>query len=78
MKEIGRKKDTVKDTVKSNNKAANIIKLIRKNPSIIIKELSEQIGINQRNLKRYIAKLKENGFIKREGSDKTGFWRVLK
>lgn len=71
-------KDTVRDTVKllSDNEIL-IIKSITENPKITANELSVTIKINLRNTKKYLAKLKGKGIIKRIGSDKTGRWEVV-
>lgn len=71
-------KDTVKDTVKFSRNEELAINLIRKNPIITAEELSEKLKINLRNTKKNIAKLKETGIIRRIGSDKGGYWDVIK
>ena len=38
----------------------------------------EKTGIALGTVKRVIEKLKEKGYIKREGSNKTGYWKLLK
>ena len=47
-----------------------------KNQNITIKELVIKIGINARNIKKNILKLKELGLLKRIGSDKAGYWEI--
>jgi ATP-dependent DNA helicase RecG len=54
-----------------------IIQLINKNKNITISELAESLAISTRAIKKQIAKLKEQGFIERIGSDKTGHWNLL-
>ncbi len=54
-----------------------IIELMRENPNITITELSLIIGITERGIKKNIAKLKQEGIIKRVGSYRAGYWKVL-
>ena len=42
------------------------------------KELSEKTKIPLRTVKRNIEKLKEEGYIERVGSKKTGYWNIKK
>jgi ATP-dependent DNA helicase RecG len=50
---------------------------IKENPSITSEELANILNINLRNTKKYLAKLKEQGKIKRVGSRKNGIWEVI-
>lgn len=67
---------TVNGTVKDKENA--IIKAIRSNPQITQSELSEELGIALRTLKRYMKTLADDGKIERVGSDKNGMWKVRK
>jgi Fic family protein len=67
---------TVNGTVKDKENA--IIKAIRNNPQITQSELSEELGIALRTLKRYMKTLADDGKIERVGSDKNGMWKVRK
>jgi predicted HTH transcriptional regulator len=51
--------------------------LIRNNNTITATEISEQLRMSLRTVKRKIKELKDKGIIERVGSDKTGSWRVL-
>lgn len=53
------------------------LELIKQNPEITAKKVAFELGLTQRTIENYLAKLKDNGYIEREGSDKTGFWRIL-
>jgi ATP-dependent DNA helicase RecG len=68
--------DTVKDTVKISANQKKILSFIIKDPAITAEFLSQQVGINIRNIKNNIAVLKERGFLKRIGPDKGGHWEV--
>ena len=49
---------------------------MRKNPSITIAELVSELGMSRSGISKQIAKLKADGVIEREGSDKKGYWVV--
>jgi len=51
--------------------------IIRKNPSITTDELAIFFAVTTKTIKRDINLLKEEGLIKRVGSDKTGHWEVI-
>ena len=67
-------KDTIKDTISDTQKRMLI--LMRENPEVTAKILSEKIGINERNTKNNIKKLKDMGIIERQGARKYGRWVV--
>ena len=54
-----------------------VLKLIKENPRITRKELSDKLSINPSAVQKYIEKLKKLGRIKRIGPDKGGSWEVL-
>ncbi|MGI6392373.1 MAG: ATP-binding protein [Candidatus Izemoplasmatales bacterium] len=56
----------------------NIIELIKEEPTITAKNISDIFNLNQRTIERDLAKLTEDGYIKYEGSSKDGKWVVLK
>ena len=71
--------DTVNDTVKlaiSKNQKT-ILELITARNNITAEELADIVGINLRNIKLNISKLKAKGMIQRIGPDKSGHWQVL-
>lgn len=61
-----------------NNTNDTVFSLILGNPNITASGIAERLGIGIATAKRRIKALKDNGIIKRVGSDKTGFWQVLK
>ena len=62
-----------------NQKSSEIIlELLKENPKLSAKKLSEQIGITSRAVEKQLASLVEKGFIKHEGSPKGGHWEILK
>jgi predicted HTH transcriptional regulator len=50
---------------------------ISKFPLVTAEELSAFLNMNVRNTRKYLAKLKEEGKIKRVGSRKNGNWAVI-
>ncbi len=75
------KKDLKKDLNRDLKEQLNeyqimIIAEMKKNPKITQKQLSELVGINERNIRNNIDKLKKIGIIKRIGSRYTGYWDV--
>lgn len=59
-------------------KSETIIELILKKPAITLDEISELLSVTRRSVEKRIKILKEAGYIKREGSNKTGHWVILK
>jgi fido (protein-threonine AMPylation protein)/DNA-binding transcriptional ArsR family regulator len=57
---------------------AGIRKHIESRPYITAKELSESLGVSSRTVERHLRELKENGVLRRVGSDKTGHWEIIK
>ena len=70
-------KDGIKDGVKQITKNQKyILLLIKENPNITAIELSEVVGIKERNIEKHLTYLKETGLIERIGSRKTGHWQI--
>ena len=77
------KNDPVNDPVNGGfdhvNDPANsfdVLELIKINPQISYEKLVEKTGRSRATIKRMIKRLKQEGFISRVGSDKTGHWKV--
>ena len=67
------------DGVKQLNKTLqSVYQAIVNKPGIISTELMESLDISESTGTRSTRELKKLGFIKREGSDKTGKWIILK
>ena len=74
-----RKKNVVENVVeKQNDKAAALLKLISRNGKISAIEIARNMGISERTAQRYIKGLQERQAIRRVGSDKGGYWEVIK
>ena len=71
--------DPVSDPVNSEQLSPlyrKILETIAQNPSIKTQQLCEELNISESTLKRAKRILKKEGFLIREGSDKTGRWIV--
>lgn len=55
-----------------------ILNILRKTPDVTQKELSEKTNTSLRTVKRIIQQLKEKDIIERVGSDRKGYWKILK
>ena len=61
-----------------NNIQNRIIELITNNNRITQNEIANIIGVNVRTIKRNFKVLIDNSIVERIGSDKTGYWQILK
>lgn len=70
-------KSTVKSTVKSNVKSTvKILEAIKENNNISAKEIAENIGLSLSGVEKQLAKLKQEGLLRRIGPDKGGHWEI--
>ncbi|MBC8017662.1 MAG: winged helix-turn-helix transcriptional regulator [Verrucomicrobia bacterium] len=65
---------TQKTTQKSSVK---ILEAIQQNNSVTAVELSQQLGLTLRAVEKQLAKLKQQGILKRIGPDKGGQWEIV-
>jgi ATP-dependent DNA helicase RecG len=65
---------------KENNKeiAEQILDLLKRDPEITMKDLSEELKVTPGKIRYYIDILKKSGLLEREGSTKKGRWIVCK
>lgn len=61
-----------------NNVQNKIIELIVNDKRITQSEIAEKLDVNVRTVKRHFKVLIENCIVERIGSDKTGYWQILK
>lgn len=59
-----------------NSRRKQILEEIRNNPNVTQAQLSKIVGIGLTAIENNIRFLKENGYIERVGSNKTGYWKV--
>jgi predicted HTH transcriptional regulator len=67
------------DTVKTKNDTVHdtVFSLLRQNKNITGTEIVERLNMSLSTVKRKIKDLKEQGIIKRIGSDKRGYWKII-
>ena len=70
-------KDSEKKCGDNQKSSEIILELLKENPKLSAKKLSENIGITSRAVEKQIAMLVKKGFLKREGSPKGGHWEIL-
>jgi fido (protein-threonine AMPylation protein)/biotin operon repressor len=69
-------KDNLGGQKKWSENLAKVFELIRNNPKITRKKLSETLQINPSAVQKHIEKLKNERVIIRVGSDKGGHWKI--
>lgn len=70
--------DPVKGEETLEKNLHSIYNIIKGNPSATYSDIANQLNKSIATVKRNLQRLKELGFIKREESDKTGRWIILK
>lgn len=53
-----------------------ILLALQRDPHMTIPELSELVGISERNISENLKKLQAQGLLERVGSRKKGYWKV--
>jgi ATP-dependent DNA helicase RecG len=76
-KDLDRDLDKDLDKGVLTNNQIQILKEIEKNKDITQMELSRIIGINDKNIRNNIKKLKDLGLIERIGNTRTGYWKII-
>ena len=61
-----------------NSEMMKVLGLLEENDSITAKQMSEQMDISTRKVSRLIKELKERGKIIRVGSDRKGYWKIIR
>ena len=56
----------------------SILQLIQENESITSREMSNRLGINRSAISKHLKKMQEENIIRREGSQKSGRWVIIK
>lgn len=60
----------------SGKTSGKILELIKSNGHITIPEMAHELRITERSVERNIEKLKSNGYLKRIGPAKGGYWKI--
>lgn len=74
-----------KEFLKGNNKFRKeflkaqrmIYKMISANPGITIAEMAVNIGVSDRQVRKYIKRMTDMKFIVRDGGRKNGVWKII-
>lgn len=72
--------DNVGDNVGGNvvdKRLMKVVEIIKANNSISAKEIASLIGVTSRTIERDVEKLKASNKIKREGDERSGYWKVI-
>ena len=82
LKEVsGTEKEFLKEENKFRKeflKAQRIIyKLVSSNPSVTIVEMAQNIGVSDRQVRKYIKRMTDMNLIVREGGRKNGTWKII-
>ncbi len=54
----------------------HLLDLVRKNPTITMAQMADELKMSQRQVERWIADLKEQGKLVRVGARRNGRWEV--
>ncbi len=68
---------TTKSSEKTAKSSEKILRLIKANTQITIKQLAQELGLSTRTIEKNIAKLKLEKQLERIGGDKGGFWKTM-
>ena len=68
----------VKFGVKFGVNERKVLLLLASNPSLSAENIAAQIGLTKRGVEKQLKKFRDLGIIIRKGSDKTGFWEIVK
>ena len=63
--------------VKLTERQTIMVSVIKSNPMVTAKQMSETLSVTVRTIERDLALMQKAGIIRHEGSDKTGFWVIL-
>jgi len=61
-----------------NETEQKLIDLLEENPNITTKELISKLEVSEPYINKLFRSLKDKGYIERVGSNKTGYWTILK
>lgn len=64
-------------TEKFTENEQKILQELAKNPLITQMELSKKLGVTKRSIVKNMKNLKEKNKIKRVGSDRKGYWKII-
>ena len=68
----------VKFGVKFGVNEKKVLLLLDSDPSLSAGEIAERIALTKRGVEKQLKKFRDLGIIARQGSDKTGYWEIVK
>ena len=69
---------TERVTVKVTDKEHELLTLLTEDPGYTMPQLAERLSVHRKTVAARLKKLKEAGLIERIGSDRKGYWKLLK
>ena len=63
--------------IKLSDRQQIIVSIIRPNPTVSAKQMSETLSVTSRTIERDLAVMQKAGVIRHEGKDNTGVWVIL-
>ena len=69
---------TVKVTDKVTDKEQELLTLLTEDPGYTMPQLAERLSVSRKTVAARLKKLKDAGLIERIGSDRKGYWKLLK
>ena len=63
--------------IKLSDRQQIIVSMIRSNPTVSAKQMSETLSVTSRTIERDLAVMQKAGFIRHEGKDNAGVWVIL-
>ena len=74
----GDKNEPVNEPVKLTKATQRVLECLKRTPDTTIDTIVEEIGVARETVKRALKTLREKGIIRRIGSDKTGYYEIIK
>lgn len=71
-------RDKIRDKIrdKFGISSEQIIEQIQRNPAVTLDEIAAALSVTRRSIEKKIKELRDAGYIRREGSNKSGRWIV--
>ena len=63
--------------IKLSDRQQIIVSIIRPNPTVSAKQMSETLSVTSRTIERDLAVMQKAGIIRHEGKDNAGVWVIL-
>ena len=65
-------------TEKVTETKQKILDLMFEDPKITTSDMCDRLGLSRKTVSKHIKELKESGMIERVGSDRKGYWKIIK